>query len=299
VCPVAIATSDVDSTFHRQAVALGEMWQDNGLVDAVEPLFTSGSVENAQLVAARKATYAFMAANWLPLATTGTGPFKTALPVSLLTTINTGPLFFSARADSKLSTFDDLKGRRVGLGHENSGMVQHIHTIFGALGLPLDWIEPVYCHTRPGNQMLIEGKIDAQWQPPIPNVQFDDLNRKTPLKILSFSAGQRRMILEKVPYYAEVTVPKGAIRSHDHDSVEIAVVNILAVHARDDEETVVRRTRAIIDHAADLERRNPLYRGLNHLLVESGRRIIPVLAGAGAPQHPGAARAFREAGLMK
>lgn len=297
MCPVAIATSDVDSTFHRQAVALGEMWKDNGLVDAVEPLFTSGSVENAQLVAARKATYAFMAANWLPLAATGKGPFKEPLPVSLLTTINTGPLFFCSRADSKLSSFDDLKGKRVGLGHENSGMVQHIHTIFAALGIPLNWIEPVYCHTRPGNQMLIEGKIDAQWQPPIPNIQFDDLNRQVPLKVLSFSSEQRMRILEKVPYYAEVSIPKDAIRGIEHDTTEIAVVNILAVHAEDDEETVFRRTRAIIAHADDLARRNPLYRGLDRLLVDSGKRIIPVLSKAGAPQHPGAARAFREAGL--
>lgn len=297
MCPVAVATSDVDSTFHRQAVALGEMWKDNGLVDAIEPLFTSGSVENAQLVAARKATYAFMAANWLPLAATGKGPFKTALPVALLTAINTGPLFFSARSDSKLSCFDDLKGKRVGLGHENSGMVQHIHTIFGALGLPLDWIEPVYCHTRPGNQMLIEGDIDAQWQPPIPNVQFDELNRQTDIKVLSFSAAQRKTILEKVPYYAEVSIPRDAIRGLERDTIEIAVVNVLAVHAQDDEGTVYRRTQAIIAHADDLARRNPLYRGLDRLLIDAGRRIIPVLCKAGAPQHPGAARAFRDAGL--
>jgi hypothetical protein len=274
------------------------MWKDNGLVDVVEPLFTSGSVENAQLVAARKASYAFMAANWLPLAATGRGPFKASLPVALLTTINTGPLFFSARADSKLSCFDDLKGRRVGLGHENSGMVQHIHTIFDALGIPLTWFKPVYCHTRPGNQMLIDGEIDAQWQPPIPNVQFDELNSRAEIKVLSFSAEQRRTILDKVPYYAEATISKEAVHGLARDTVEIAVVNVLAVHAEDDEETVFRRTQAIIAHADDLARRNALYRGLDRLLVDAGRRIIPVLNRAGAPQHSGAARAFREAGLI-
>lgn len=299
MCPISIATSDVDSTFHRQAVALGEMWKENGLVDAVESLFTSGSVENAQLVATRKATYAFMAANWLPLAAAGKGPFHQPLPVALLTTINTGPLFFSARADSQLSSFDDLKGKRVGLGHENSGMVQHIHTIFRALGIPLNWFEPVYCHTRPGNQMLLDGSIDAQWQPPIPNIQFSELNRQVPLKVLSFSEAQRRTILDNVPYYAEVTIPKDAIRGLEREVTEIAVVNVLAVHAEDDEETVFRRTRAILTHADDLARRNALYRGLDRLLVDTGRRIIPVLTKAGAPQHPGSVRAFREAGLLR
>ncbi|MGE5538825.1 MAG: TAXI family TRAP transporter solute-binding subunit [Gemmatimonas sp.] len=296
---VSIATSDVDSTFHRQAVALGEMWKEQGLVDSVEPLFTSGSVENAQLVAAHNATYAFMAANWLPLAATGTAPFTAALPVRLLTPINTGPLFFVARADSKLETFHDLKGKRVGLGHENSGMVQHIHTIFRALGLSLDWFEPVYSHTRPGNQMLAQGEIDAQWQPPIPNVQFSELNARTALKVLSFSPEDRKAIIDKVPYYAEATIPKGAVRGHDRDSTEVAVINVLAVHADDDEDTVFRRTRAIIAGAGDLARRNPLYNGLDRLLRDAGQRVIPVLAKAGALQHPGAARAFREAGLSR
>ena len=44
--------------------------------------------------------------------------------------------------------------------------------------------------------------------------------------------------------------------------------------------------------------RNPLYRGLDKLLEQSGRRIIPVLAKAGVPQHPGAARAYRDAGYL-
>jgi uncharacterized protein len=295
---VIIATSEPDSTFHRQAVALGEMWKDSGLVDGVDLLMTSGSVENAHLVSDRKAAYAFMAANWLPLAATGKAPFAKALPIALMTPINTGPLFFAARADSRLDTFDDLRGKRIALGHENSGMVQHIHTIFSALGISLSDIKPVYCHIGPGNQMLAAGEVDAQWLPPIPNVQFTELNHQTPLKVLSFSPGQRETILKKVPYYAEAVIPGGTIRGHDRESIEIAVVNILTVHAHDDEDTVCRRSRAILSHANDLARRNSLYRGLDKLLREAGKRIIPVLAGAGAPQHPGAARAYREAGYL-
>jgi hypothetical protein len=215
-----------------------------------------------------------------------------------MTPINTGPLFFAARADSKLESFDNLRGKRVALGHENSGMVQHIHTIFGALGLSLDDIKPVYCHIGPGNQMLAAGEVDAQWLPPIPNIQFVELNRQTALKVLSFSPGQRETILKKVPYYAEAMIPGGSIRGQDRDSTEIGVVNVLAVNIADDEETVYRRTRAILSHANDLSRRNSLYRGLDKLLRESGKRIIPVLAQAGAPQHPGAARAYQEAGYF-
>jgi TRAP-type uncharacterized transport system substrate-binding protein len=82
--------------------------------------------------------------------------------------------------------------------------------------------------------MLIDGEIDAQWQPPIPNVQFDELNSRAEIKVLSFSAEQRRTILDKVPYYAEATISKEAVHGLARDTVEIAVVNVLAVHAEDD-----------------------------------------------------------------
>ena len=139
---ITIATSEADSTFHHQALALGEIWRDEGLVDKVTPLFTGGSVENAHLVAAGDADFGCMAANWLPLAATGKKPFTKPLAVRLMTPINSGPLFFVAAAASPLRSFADLKGKRVALGIANSGMVQHIHTQFGALGLPLETIEP-------------------------------------------------------------------------------------------------------------------------------------------------------------
>ena len=51
--------------------------------------------------------------------------------------MNAGPLFFIVRARSPIQTVGELRGRRVAVGLETSGMVQHVHTIFGVLGLSL------------------------------------------------------------------------------------------------------------------------------------------------------------------
>lgn len=289
---VTIATSEQDSTFHHQAMALGEIWREEGLTDQATPLFTGGSVENAHLVADGKADFGCMAANWLPLAATGKPPFRAPLAVRLLTPINTGPLFFVAAASSPLRSFADLKGKRVALGVENSGMVQHIHSQFRALGLSLETVQPVYVNASEGGEMLIAGKVDAVWQMPIPNVHFTKLAKRLPLRVLPFSADERKRIMDAVPYYADAVIPKGAFPGHDQDVITPGVINILAVHANAPDDRIYQLTRAVISRAKDLAARNPLFLGLDKLLAEAPKRIIPVLEKAGAHQHKGAQRAF-------
>jgi TRAP transporter TAXI family solute receptor len=295
---VIIASSEPDSTFHRQAVSIGDVWRENGAADTVEHHFTGGSVENAHLVAERAVDFGCSAANWLVPASTGKPPFAAALPVRLLAPINSGPLFFAAPAASPLKTFSELRGKRVALGIENSGMVQHFHGILKALGLSLDDFQPVYVGVFEGGEMMAAGEVDAQFQPPIPNVHFSQILEKTPVKVLPFSEIECRSILDHVPYYAEALIAKGSFPGHDVDTTTVAVVNIFEVHAEAEAETTFERARLIISHAQDLAARNALFKGLDQLLAESGRRIIPVLAGSGALQHSAAARAFKEAGLL-
>ena len=296
---VALATSDVESPFHVQGVVLGAMWKVHHVVDDVMPLFTTGGFENARLVANHSADCGILSSNWLARATSGGPPFGTALPLRLMTPISTGPLFFVAPRDSKLNSVSDLIGKRIGVGYRNSGMVEHVRTIFRALGISFDAIEPCYLHSNEGNRLLLEGEIHAQFEPPYPNPHFDELSRQVDLKILSFSAEERSRILDKVPYYAESLVPKGAFPGHDRDSVEIAVTNVLAVHANEAEDMIFRLTSAVIAHRDELMRRHALFRGLDRLLIVAHDRLIPALEHAGASLHPGAQRAFREAGVLQ
>jgi len=295
---IALATSDVESPYHIQGLALGALWREKRVVDDVMPLFTSGGFENARLLARHRADCGFLSSNWLARASMGAFPFDKPQPLMLMAPINIGPLFFVAPADSKLASFADLKGKRIGVGHHNSGMLQHLRTIFDALGLSLDAIQPVYVHSNEGNRMLLDGEIHAQFEPPFPNPHFDGLAGQIPLKVLSLSEEERRAVIDRIPLYAEVPIPKGAFPGHERESIEIAVINVVAVHAQEQEETVFRLTRTIIDGAKELERRNPIFRGLDGLLKNAGKKLVPVLDLLGAPLHPGAARAFRAAGYL-
>ena len=89
-------------------------------------------------------------------------------------------------------------------------------------------------------------------------------------------------------------------REPDRDALaaQIAVVNVLATHARVAEATVREVVAAVIEGAIELGRLNPLFVDLPDLFAPLRRQGRAALEFGGVPLHPGTLRAYREAGLL-
>ena len=135
---IRIGTSEHGGTFHSQGLALKAVLERQPSLAPVEVLTSdTASIENANRLHAGDITFGFMAANWIGRAKNGEAPFRDTIDIRMVAPMNAGPLFFIVRAESPIRSVADLRGRRVVLGPEKSGMVQHVHTIFGVLGLTL------------------------------------------------------------------------------------------------------------------------------------------------------------------
>ena len=108
-------------------------------------------------------------------------------------------------------------------------MVQHAQGIFATLGLA---VEPVYLDFADGARSLAAGEVDAQFQCPIPNKVMTDLAARADLRVLPYAPGQLDAVMNAVAYYRPIVMRKGAIRGLSEDVAQIAVVNVLATHAR-------------------------------------------------------------------
>jgi TRAP-type uncharacterized transport system substrate-binding protein len=104
--------------------------------------------------------------------------------------------------------------------------------------------------------------------------------------------------MKAVSYYRPVTMRKGAFRGLDADVPQAAVVNILAAHARMPEAVVHDAIAAIVANADELGRLNPLFVGLADLLQPLRSQGPAALEFGGVALHPGALRAYSEAGLL-
>ena len=295
---IRIGTSERDGTFHSQGRALKTILEPQGLgpVDVLES--KSASVDNAKRLHAGEIDFGFMASNWIGRARNGEDPFAEPVDLRMAAPMNAGPLFFIARAGAPIRTVSDLRGRRVAVGLRTSGMVQHVHNIFAALGLSFDDVTPVYLDFAAGADALVAGDVDAQFQCPIPNQVMTDLAARVDLCVIPYGAGQIESVMQAVPYYRATVMRRHAIRGLEQDTAQLAVVNVLATHARVPEPMVHDVVGAVIKEADALGGINPLFAGLRELFAPLRSKGRAALEFGGVPLHPGAVRAYREAGLL-
>jgi TRAP transporter TAXI family solute receptor len=296
---IRIGTSERDGTFHSQGRALKTILDREARLAPVEVLESkSASVDNAKRLQAGEIEFGFMAANWIGRARNGEAPFVAPIDLRMAAPMNAGPLFFIARAGAPMRTVRDLRGKRVAVGLRTSGMVQHVHAIFGALGLSFADFTPVYLDFAAGADALAAGEVDAQFQCPIPNQVMTDLAARIDLQVLAFGPGEIETVMRAVPDYRATLMRQGAIRRLDEDTAQIAVLNVLVTHARVPEAVACDVVGALIKAADELGRINPLFLGLQDLLEPLRQQGPAALEFGGVPLHAGALRAYREAGLV-
>jgi uncharacterized protein len=297
--PLRIGTAERNSTFLSQGLALKAVLDRNPALAPVEILQTAqASIQNAKRLHVGELEFGFMAANWIGRAKAGEPPFSEPVDIRMAAPMNAGPLFFIARADSSIRSVADLPGKRIAVGLRTSGMAQHAAVMFAALGVRMTDIEPHHLDFAEGADAVASGTVDAQLQCPIPNSVMTELSQRIGIRILPYASGQLDALLNAVPYYRRTTMRAGALRGLDADVAQPAVVNVLATHARVADGIVRDVTAAVVESAQELTERNALFAGLGALiddLAQGGRTQFEF---GGVPLHPGALRAYRQAGLL-
>src|ERR1700681_2691696 len=199
---IRIGTSERDGTFHSQGRALRTILQRQAQLAPVEVLESkSASVDNAKRLRAGEIELGFMASNWIGRAKRGEAPFAEPVDLRMAAPMNAGPLFFIARAGSPIAAVSDLRGKRVAVGLRTSGMVQHVHSIFGALALSFADFTPVYLDFAAGADALAAGAVDAQLQCPIPNQVMTDLAARVALRVIPYAPGEIETVMRAAPHY--------------------------------------------------------------------------------------------------
>jgi TRAP transporter TAXI family solute receptor len=296
---VRIGTAERDSTFLNQGYALKTVLERHPALAPVDVSASAhASVENANRLAADDIDFGFMASNWIGRAKNGEAPFKKKIDLRMVAPMNAGPLFFIARADSDLRTVTDVRGRRLVVGPQQSGMAQHARVILGALGLTFDDFTPLFLDFAGGAEALARGEADAQLQCPIPNKVMTALAASVLLRVLPYAPADLDTVLRAVPFYRRTVMRQGAIRGLDADVAQAAVVNVLVTHARTPE-TIVGEVAAAVFRARDeLPRLNALFDGVAALFEPLRSDGAAALEFGGVALHPGAVAAYRAIGLL-
>ena len=297
--PIRLGTSEYGGTFFTQGSAFAELFnRGRSENDRCIVQTSDASIHNANLLDQGELEFGFMASNWIGRAKDATPPFTHKIALRMVSPANAGPMFFVKLANSPIRTIADFTGKRIVIGTKGSGMEQHVHTIFGVLGISFNSFTPVHMGFDKGANALVAGEVDAQFQPPIPNRVMTDLSQRADVRVIPYAPGQLDKVLSEVPFYRKVTVAKGVFRGVVEDIVQPAVVNVLVSHERVGEDVVFDMAKAIISNLDRLPEMNPLFKGLEDLFEPLRPQGAAAFEFGGVLLHPGAIRAYREVGWL-
>ena len=110
--------------------------------------------------------------------------------------------------DSPIKTYADMAGKRVNLLTRGSGSFIVCRDIFTSLGL-IDKIQPRYLNFESGMNALGDGQLDVFCGAGTPNYTpaIAQLSVLKPLRFVSMTEADQKMISGKFPFYLPFTIP--------------------------------------------------------------------------------------------
>lgn len=297
---IRFGTSELGGTFYTQGQAIAELFnRERGETDNCVVQTSDASMHNAELLDRGDLEFGFMASNWIGRAKNATAPFAKQIALRMVAPANAGPMCFVRLASAPIQSVADFQGKRIAVGTRGSGMEQHVHTIFDVLGISLDSFTPVHMSFAAGADALVNGTIDVQFHPPIPNKVLTDLSQSAEIRVIPFGAGQLDKLFAQVPFYRPVVVEKNAFRGVVEDITQVGVINVIVTHERIPERIVQGMAKTIADNLDTLPQMNPLFKGLKKLFEPLRTQGAAAFEFGGVPLHPGALKAYQEAGWLR
>jgi len=291
---VAIATGGTGGTYYPLGGALAQMISDKveGLIVTAQS--GNASRANCNLIDRGQIETAFSQANVTYWSYTATGIYKNEHPITNLRGIaslypETEQIFVNK--DSGIKTWEDLRGKKIGVGAPNSGNVCDAEIIFAAHGLTFDDFIPEYIDYNEMAQRFVDGQIDACFfTTGYPSSSIIDMESKKSIRFLPLDSKVIKELVEKYPYYSATTIPTGIYKSVDEPVPTVATPALWICDAKLSPALVYKMTKALWEHRDILEKVH--YQGRNITLETA-------LDGMAVPLHPGAELYYKEVGLIK
>ena len=217
------------------------------------------------------------------------GPFEDLRAVFSL---HAEPFTVVARANSGIATFDDLKGKRVNVGNPGSGQRSTMEMLMAAKGWTMnDFALVSELKSAEQAQALCDDKIDAMvFTVGHPSGSIQEATTSCAARLVPVTGPEVDQLLAQNPYDVKSVIPGGMYPGNDQDVETFGVKATLVTRADVPDDVVYEVTKAVFEHLDEFKKLHPAFASL-----QKEEMVTQALS---APLHPGAAKYYKEAGLM-
>jgi hypothetical protein len=197
-----------------------------------------------------------------------------------------------ARKDSGVAKLTDLKGKKVSVGAPGSGTEINARQIFSAARMSYhDFGRTDYLSFSESADQMKNRAIDVTLiSSGLPNPGILDIATSQEITIVPIEGDLLKVLDKDTPFFVASVIPKGTYKGQDHDVSSVGIPNFLIVRADLDEKSVYEITKAMFENLPRLVQAHAAAKGIK---LENATKGLPV------PLHPGAAKYYREKGLIK
>ncbi|MDH4265252.1 MAG: TAXI family TRAP transporter solute-binding subunit [Deltaproteobacteria bacterium] len=303
----AIATGGTGGTYYPLGGALAQALSSKIPNLIVTAQSANASTANLNLIAKHDIESAFVQNNTAYQAYKGIDQFagKPVKNVRGIATLYPEVIQIVLLKSAGVKSVANLKGKRVIPGDRGSGTAVDAENICKSAGLTfndfgaLDWLSFSGISQRMKDNQADAGFITAG----IPTAAVMELTSTADIDFLNLDDALIKKITDTWPFYAKVTIPAGTYRGQDKAVNTVAVMAQWVTDAQIPDDIIYELTKALWEEGTHVLRgdKAPSAATIMGQVHAKGKdvQLRTALDGMAIPLHPGAARYYREKGLIK
>lgn len=291
---VTIASGWVVGVYYPLAGAMSRIIHTKlpGLRATVE--YSGASVANAKLVGQGEADFALLQNDITYYAYNGTQMFSGQAVKNMggIFTIYPELIQFLATQASGIKSVKDLRGKKVAIGPLGSGTEVNTVQILEAYGMKVEDLGKVErIGAAEASDQLKDGRIDAAFfTTGLGSAVIMDTMLTGKANLVEIKGSEAEALKKKYPFYTVTKVPAGTYKGIEKDATTVAVMAMMIARSELPEGLVYDFTKAIFDNLDTFYSVHSAAKSL---------KLATALDGMPIPLHPGAARFYKEKGVLK
>ena len=291
---INFVTAGTSSTFYPISATVVSLWNEQieGMRAVATP--SGGGIDNLNQAYDGDAQIGIANANLVYQAQEGLAAFEGYANENLriFAGLYLNPNQIVVTKESGIGTIGDMAGRRISVGAPGSSTIDEAAAHLALDGLALEDVKGEYMGTGESADAMANRQLDGVWvMAGTPNAAVTQIMTTMDARLVPVPEEAVARLQAEYPWYAAYTIPAGTYAGQDEDVPTSAVKLTLFITADVDEETVYQMTKVfwenwdmLTDMHAALAKADP---------KEACSDI------AGVALHDGAARYYREIGLIQ
>ena len=256
---------------------------------------TGGSVYNINTIRAGELDLGVAQSDWQYHAYNGTSKFADAgafTDLRAVFSVHPEPFTVVARADSGIRDLMDLKGKRVNIGNPGSGQGGTMEVLMEALG----WDKSTFAlaselKSSEQSKALCDNKIDAMvFTVGHPSGSIKEATTSCDSVLVNVTGSAVDGLVANNDFYRTATIPGGMYNGNPDDTVTFGVGATVVSSTAVSDHVIHSIVKGVFENFDAFKKLHPAFANL--------KKAEMISDGLSAPLHDGAARYYKEAGLM-